>query len=144
MGPLRNPPTSSHRTLLNISWFLFIKHNNWSLGVCTVTYLVQGLHLSVDEKTSEKKPRRQGVHTVSTLSCTVKQTNKNRQKARGHLEISQDGVVSLEYYLHVPHVCLAGCISCFQLPQAWVAEVLTGFCSEAGFSHVRPLKLKSS
>lgn len=57
------------------------------------TYLVQGLHLSVDEKTSEKKPRRQGVHTVSMLSRTVRHTHKSQQiKSRRHLETGQDGV----------------------------------------------------
>lgn len=56
------------------------------------TYLVQGLHLSVDEKTSEKKPRRQGVHTVSMLSRTVRYTHKNQRiKSRRHLGTGQDG-----------------------------------------------------
>lgn len=73
------------------------------------TYLVQGLHLSVDEKTSEKKPRRQGVHTVSMLSRTVRHTHKSQQiKSRRHLETGQDG-------FPLSRVCLATCISCYFL-----------------------------
>lgn len=53
-----------------------------------VTYLVQGLHVSVDEETSEKKPMRQGVHTVSMLSRTVRHTHKSQDKIK---ETLRDG-----------------------------------------------------